>query len=335
MPALRIGPVALVTATWSFLQLAATGSLSAQAWLPGKGWGNVSIAYKNFYVRDHLDMWGKRENRGQIRSHAMSMDLDYGITRRLAVNVGVPVSTLKYTGDFPHKDPEQLRYLDDGTYHGGFQDFRFGLRYALVRYSPIVITPFVDGIVPSHNYESNAHSALGRDLRELLIGTNAGWQGGENSFLSHLYTQTRISYGFVERVLGRSHNRTNIDSELGYFLTPRLTLSGLATFQKHHGNPLDTDFSLGPEQWTHEEDHHHMQLLRADLLDVGAGIAFKLNAKTSVYATALHTVWGKNGHPLQAGFIFGINFRFGTRRGNVTADDSLPPETLRTVQERH
>ena len=331
----RIGPVALVLVTSSFLELAAPARLSAQAWLPGKGWGNISIAYKNFYVRDHLDVWGRREDRGQIRSHIMSMDLDYGITRRLAVNVGVPLSTVKYTGDFPHKYPEQLSYLDDGTYHGGFQDFRFGLRYALVRYSPVVITPFVDGIVPSHNYETFAHSALGRDLRELLIGTNVGWQGEESSFLSHLYTQTRISYGFVERVLGRPHNRTNIDSELGYFVTPRLTLSGLATFQKHHGNPLDTDFSLGPEQWTHEENHDHMELLRADLLDVGAGIAFQLNARKSVYATALHTVWGKNGHPLQAGFIFGFNLRFGTRRGNVTADDTLPPETLRGIQERH
>jgi hypothetical protein len=332
MHALRIGPVALVTATWSFLQMAAPASLSAQAWLPGKGWGNVSIGYRNFYVRDHLDVHGTRENRGQIRSSVLAMDLDYGITRRLAVNVGVPLSTLKYTGDFPHGHPGQLRYLDDGTYHGGFQDFRFGLRYALVRYSPVVITPFVDGILPSHNYESDAHSALGRNLRELLIGTNVGWQGGEDSFLSPLYTQTRISYGFVERVLDRSHNRTNIDSELGYFLTRRLTLSGLATFQKHHGNPLDTDFSLGPEQWTHEEDHEHMKLLRSDLLDVGAGIAFQVNARSSIYATALRTIWGKNGHPLHAGFIVGINFRFGPRRRNVMADDTLPAETLRTVQ---
>jgi len=30
-----------------------------------------------------------------------------------------------------------------------------------------------------------------------------------------------------------------------------------------------------------------------------------------------------------------MNFRFGTRRRSVTADDTLPPETLRTVQERH
>jgi hypothetical protein len=334
MRALRIGPIAFVTLTLSFLELVAPASLSAQAWLPGKGWGDVSIAYKHFYVRDHLDMTGSRQNKGQIRSHVMSLDLAYGITRRLAVNVGVPLSTLKYTGNFPHKDPGELQYIDDGKYHGGFQDFRFGLRYSLVRYSPVVITPFIDGIVPSHNYETFAHAALGRNLREVLIGTNVGWKGGEESFLSNVYTQTRFSYGFVERVLDRSHNRTNIDSELGYFLTPRLALSGLASFQKHHGNPLDRDFSKGPEQWTEEEEHDHMGLLRADQLDVGAGVAFRLNARTSLFATALHTVWGRNGHPIQAGLIVGINWRFRTRSPNISADDALPPESLNTVQER-
>src|SRR5262245_49779907 len=102
MRALRIGPIAFVTLTLSFLKLAAPATSSAQAWLPGKGWGDVSIAYKHIYVRDHLDMTGKRADKGQIRSHVMSMDLDYGITRRLAFNVGVPLSTLKYTGNDPH-----------------------------------------------------------------------------------------------------------------------------------------------------------------------------------------------------------------------------------------
>src|SRR5215208_467788 len=97
----RIAPAAIAI-MWSFLQLAAPVSLSAQAWLPGKGWGNVSVGYKNFYVRDHLDVSGKREDRGQIRSQVMSLDFDYGITRRLAVNVSVPLSNLKYTGGFPH-----------------------------------------------------------------------------------------------------------------------------------------------------------------------------------------------------------------------------------------
>jgi len=326
MPVLKTHSLAIVSLTLFLIQLFVPTGASAQAWLPRKGYGNVSVAYKNVYVRDHLDL-GVRSDKGQIRTHIVALDFEYGLTRRLAVNVGVPFAMAKYTGIQPHRHGDQLEYDDDGTYNGGFQDFRFGLRHALLPRSPVVITPFIDGIVPSHNYETFAHSAIGRNLRELLIGTNVGWHGGEDSFLSNVYTQARISYGFVERVLDRSHNRTNIDAELGYFLTSRLALSGLASFQKHHGAALDPP-PRGGEPWSHEEEHAHMELLRSDMFDVGVGAAFQLNGKTSVYANMLHTVWGRNGHPTQAGLIVGINRRFRVHGKDVFADDTLRPETL-------
>ena len=105
MRVLRIGPIALFALTLAFLHLVAPISASAQAWLPGKGTGNVSIAYKNFYVRDHVDRNGIRADKGQIYSHVMAMDVDYGITRRLAVNVGVPFSMLKYSGNTSRRAP--------------------------------------------------------------------------------------------------------------------------------------------------------------------------------------------------------------------------------------
>src|SRR5262245_39172674 len=224
----------------SFSDLLMANAASSQLWVHGKGWGTVSIGYKNLYTKDHLDELGNRLDRGRIRSNTLSMDLDYGVTRSLAVHVGLPLSMVKYTGNTPHYNPS-VRFIDDGTYHGGFQDFRFGARYNLVRNSPVVITPFVEGVVPSHDYVTFAHSAIGRGVRELLVGTNIGWRGGE-SFLPNAFFQTRINYSFVEKVLGRSHNRTNIDMEVGYFLTPRLAVTGIASYAKHHEG-LDYDSS--------------------------------------------------------------------------------------------
>ena len=234
------GRVALVALTFSFLQLVAPSSASAQAWVPGKGWGNVSIGYKNLYVKDHLDMNGNRQDKGRIRSNVLAMDLDYGVTRRLAVNIGLPLTMVKYTGINPHQ-ADGIKFLDDGTYHGGFQDFRFGLRYNLVRSGPLIITPFTEGIVPSHDYVTYAHAAEGRGLRELLVGTNVGGQGGE-SFLPNAFFQARVNYSFVEHTLGRSHNRTNIDAEVGYFVTSRIAVTGIASYARHHGG-LDYDSS--------------------------------------------------------------------------------------------
>lgn len=247
--------------------------------------------------------------------HALTMDLDYGLTRKLAVNVGVPFMSGKYTGAFPHLHPGH-RNIDDGKYYGGFQDFRFGLRYNLVRSGPLVITPFVDGVVPSHNYEIMAHSAVGRNLRELLVGTNVGWQ--LEPVLPNAYVQARLSYGFVERVLGRSHNRTNIDADFGYFLTPRVALSGLATFAKHHGG------LVAGQQFTDDEFEVHNQLFRYDTLDVGGGAAFLVNRSTSVFAALLTTVWSRNAHVLRPGFIVGINWRFRTRRPQPATSAFIP-----------
>lgn len=326
-----MAPAVLVVTAFLFLQLAAPEAASAQAWLPGKGRGNVSIGFKNLYVKYHTDSKGTRFDRGRIRANVVSMDLDYGVTRRLAVNVSLPFSAIKYTGSAPHMDAH-TEFLDDGNYHAAVQDFRFGLRYGLVRYSPIVVTPFADGVVPSHNYETFAHAAIGRNLRELLVGTSIGWQG-ESSFLANAYFQTRISYGFVERVLGYSHNRSNIDAELGYFLTPRLAVSSLASFAKHHGG-LDWDSTKGTpaQQWTPEEFLHHDELTRADMLDIGVGASFLVNRSTSVYATVLHTPWAINGHPLHVGVMAGINWRFRSRR--TPEAESSPDQSLPATPER-
>jgi len=315
MTAVRIRLIALPLMV-PFLHLLMPNAASAQAWVPGKGWGNVSIGYKNLYVKDHLDMQGNKIDSGQIRTNVVSMDLDYGVTRRLAVSVGLPLSLVKYTGTKPHTAPG-IPLLDDGKYHGGAQDFRVGFRYNLVRNSPVVITPFVEGIVPSHDYVTFAHAAIGRNLRELLVGTNIGWQGGE-SFLPNAFFQTRINYSFVEKVLGRSHNRTNIDMEVGYFLTPRLAVTGIASYAKHHGG-LDYDSSRTiPEQWTPEELLNHDELMRSDQLDVGGGASFRVSRSTSVYANVLTIAWGINGHALNTGIIAGINVRFRGRHPKVS-----------------
>lgn len=328
---LRTGPLALGALALIAFTVGRPAGVSAQAWLPGKGRGTVSISYRSFQAKDHVDPQGRKLDIGRVRSNVFYMDLKYGITRKLAVDLGVPVSFAKYTGAFPH--PGLVKNIDDGTYHSGFQDFRFGARYALVRGSPFVITPFVDTVVPSHQYETYAHSAIGRNLRELLIGANVGWQVEEGP-LSNAYIQTRISYGFVERVLGRSHNRTNIDTELGYFLTPRFGLSGIAAFAGHHGG-LDWDTNKPiTEQWTAEEIRSHDQLIRNNTLDVGGGVSFLVNGKTSVYATLLRSVWIIN-DKIHTSFTVGINWRFRTRRPSpaVFPEDSQE-ESLPPVQER-
>ena len=55
-------------------------------------------------------------------------DVDYSLTERLAVRVALPFIHGKYFGADAHRvdrsRPETAVELDDGGYHGNFQDFR-------------------------------------------------------------------------------------------------------------------------------------------------------------------------------------------------------------------
>jgi hypothetical protein len=66
----------------------------------------------------------------------------------------------RYYGPKPHQLP-----VDDGKYHGNFQDVRLNLRYDL-RAHPFAITPFVALGIPSNDYIYFAHSAAGTNQRE-------------------------------------------------------------------------------------------------------------------------------------------------------------------------
>ncbi len=104
------------------------------------------------------------------------------------------------------------------------------------------------------------------------------------------------------------------------FVLPRLAVTGIASYAKHHcGLDYDSTKTLD-EQWTREELLNHDELMRSDQVDYGGGVAFLVNRSTSVYANFLTMAWGINGHALNQGIFVGINFRFRTRRPKFSAN---------------
>jgi hypothetical protein len=301
--------------------LALPFSLPAQAWLFPKGEGAVTVSYQNTYVRDHVSFDGQAFDKfGDINSHSMTVDTDYSITDRLAVRVSLPYVFGKYKGParFLHSLP-----VDDGDYHSTFQDFTTDLRYN-VSQRPVVLTPFVRVVVPSHGYEYFAHAAVGRDLREYHIGINAGRRLNRRTFL-----QAQYSYAFVERVLDMSPNRSNIEAQVSYFLTPRLSLlTSMQWYYTYDG--LEAHLDLPPlALLTPEQFKHHDQLGKSILLDGGAGFSFAATRKLEVFATIGRSVLGTNGHLHSSVFSFGFSHTFGTRDEQESASlgtaKGLPP----------
>ena len=290
----------------------------AQAWLFPKGQGSVGLGYQYVFVRDHYFSMGETEDVGHIPSHAMSLDLDYSLTQKMAIRLAIPFAAAKYAGGRPHQLP-----ADDGGYHSGFQDFSMDVRYNLAKRAAM-LTPFFKVVIPSNNYTYFAHSAIGRNLREYHIGTNFGRR---LSFIApRAYLQVRYSFAFVEQVLGIAPNRSNAEGQLGYFLSKRLSLLGQSQWMHAHAgvDHLYNVFHSGlPDNiWV-----HHDQIGKMDLLVVGGGASYQVNRSMAVFVSSGRAVHGRNTHAPAIVLTAGISRTFGGDHPGISAARaSINPE---------
>jgi hypothetical protein len=320
----RTGVARLVV--FGALLLGLAGSASAQAFIPARGDGTVSVSYQSVLTRGHQGASGEWfSNAAQLPqlpgestdTHALIWYVEYGLTERIAVHASLPYMQVRYEGPFPHTTGfnGQPSDLDDGTYHGTFQDSYFGTRFKAVESPRFALTPFGEFIIPSHGYESLAQSAVGRDLRALVVGAAIG--GFADYLLPGLHFQTRISYAFVQKAVDIRPNRTGIDSSVGYFVTPRLAIQFIQTFQLtddgvdfvgppdflvlHDGRPFNDEYA-----------RNHDRLVRTNSLNFGGGVAFQLTERVGLFATYGKLAWGQN-LPAPRSITVGMNWGFHTR----------------------
>ena len=293
------------------LLLAIPVSARAQAWLPAKGEGYVSTIYTNVFVDKHY-LLTTRYDLGRIDSNTFLFDATYGVTDRLAVSVTLPLVLSRYTGNRPHPGT-QTTVMDDGTWHSTFQDFRFSVRYNVIR-GRVTITPFVGGGLPSHDYEYWAHSAAGRRLREVQAGVSAARLLDE--ITPGLFVQGRYSFAFPQRVLDVRPQRSNSDLELGYFISTSLRVFALAAAQlTHDGIDIPPN---APEVLTAPQRQHHDQIGRENFLTLGVGAAIDVSESIALFGAFLKQAAGRNSHELDRAISLGITWSF--RR---TQQDSL------------
>ena len=309
------GFAAVVAAT----TLASAGA-NAQLSVPAKGEGALTMTYQ--YVGDHFHLNGKGEKvaAGKITGQSVQLRLDYGLTSRLAVHVAVPFATKRYVGAFPHNpdpfdppddgedhdhdDHEHIGRIDDGDYHGGWQDPSVGLRWRW-REKPWAITPFANYSWPSHDYTYFAHAALGTRQRRLALGVTAGRQFGPR--FQRLYAQGSYSYTFVEKAFDISVDYSTVTGEVGYFFTPNVSGRVFATYRKTHGG---LDFPFDFPSRTDELFLNHDRVQRIDYLNYGLGVGWRLNDRYALSANWMTTGWGENGHAIHNAWTVGISRSF-------------------------
>jgi len=271
------------------------------------------VLYQYGFDRLHVFADGRTKDRGHTFLNGVLLDADFSLTGKLAVRVSLPYISGKYVGTNGHTlvrgRPETAVALDNGSFHGSLQDFRFDVRYSLSQ-GALKVVPFVQAILPSHQYATLGHAAVGMNVREYRVGVNLG--RSLDPILPKAFVQGRYAFGFSQEVAEVAIKRSYAEFQLGYFLTRRLSLQGAAVLAYSHNGNLN-DYNLFPNNLTDEQWLNHDRISRAKLLDLGANIGYSFNRSTSVVVGVGHSVWGANTHLRTVVVSVGFVKAFGTR----------------------
>jgi hypothetical protein len=187
-----------------------------------------------------------------------------------------------------------------------------------------VLTPYVGTTTPSHDYVYFAHAAAGQRLTEFQIGTYVAKLFDRG--IPNLFISGRYSYGFVEKVLDISHNRSSADLEVGYFFTPKFRAFGMTSAQYTHGG-LDMPTN-GPYGLPLRYQPVHDLIQKVNYWKAGAGVSYSLSDSLDVFGSFARQITGRNGHQLNRGISVGASWGFSLKRkpsADVTASAARKP----------
>jgi hypothetical protein len=264
----------------------------AQAWVPPKGIGVVSIVYQTIDNTNHRLTDGSLLDGYDSVSRGLLFSLDYAFTDRVSLSVGVPYLGSKYTG--PEPSFFNLAVDDCFCWNHGWQDLGVTARYNLAN-AAFALTPSVSLGVPTHGYDYFGEAVLGRNLNELRIGVDVGHR--LDAISDRLSVSGRYTYAFVEKVLALPNNRSNFAVEADVTATRKLSTRVGVSWQRSHGGLRST------EVVTDEQYSQYDRLLKDNNFHISGGASYSL-PRVDLFASFVHYAGGTDthaGHAITAG----------------------------------
>lgn len=282
----------------------------AQAWPAPAGAGSITLSTQVIDNTGHRLSDGSLLSDGKSRSASAGLDVDFAVTDRLAVSVGLPYVAAKFIG--PNPPPFVFRPVDQcRCWNSDWQNASATVRYTLLS-GVVAITPSLTVVVPSHDYEWLGEAVVGFGLRELRLAVDAGVRLEQVS--PRLAVSTRYQYAAVEDVLDVPNNRSNASLAVSYLLSERLSVRSGASWQRTHGglrfgSVAEAASLLVPgEANTPERFFQHDRLLRDNHWHVGGDVTYSL-PRVDVFASYLQFVAGTDTHAGKA-LTLGVSVPF-------------------------
>lgn len=288
---------------------------SAQAWLPFRGEGSLSLIGQHIRLSGHFDTDGSRLPECAPSSAWVGIaQFEYGLTNRLAFSAQLPYVASRYTASsdepctaelielhhqFQQQSPHaDLTSLDTGSYYATLQDLGFAIRYNLFDRG-VAVTPVVGVTIPSHDYRTVGEAAPGQNRLALHTGINVGRL--LDPLIPGAYVHAQYTYSFVQSLLDIPLDRSNAEFEVGYAVRPTVVVRGLAAWQQTHGGlpypeVVERAFGTANQPGDPELFLDHDRLLATRYWQVGGGATVTLTESLDLSGAVLTFVSGADSH---------------------------------------
>jgi hypothetical protein len=279
-------PIRVARITLAILVAVWPAHAFGQAFTPPAQIGSVTAGFQWVDNTGHFTTDGTLLPGGASVTTSALVEVEYGITDRLAVSGGIPYVFARYTGALPSFSG--LEHDECRCWQSSFQDFNFSARY---RFGDQfwAVTPQVRYGLPSHDYPFEGEAVVGPSLQQLLIGLSAGAR--LTSVLPRATVQVGYSYSLGEQPLEDVDvHRSTGYFELGYPVSRSLYVRGIANWLYTHGG-LEFRDLLGSPEYYEQRD----RVIGAKYWHFGGGVSYSLG-RADLFVSLERYLWGWDAH---------------------------------------
>lgn len=254
---------------------------------------------------------------GETDTHVLLLSGTWSLNDRWELYGSIPYVQKRHSGDpagvhdpvadFVNYTPPDLRFIDDGDYHGGFQDFYAGVQFAAIDGPFFSLSPFISYGVPVSDYPFYANAAIGKQLREIPMGVSMEF----TPYFSDWHFQADVAYVISEKVLGIDLNYWLTYLSASYYVTPRFAPRVFLT-SRNAPNALEwpEDFEPYEEKYDNENGWRHDQTFKHNYINAGIGFDYVVSDRYEVSATYYQTLDPEQLAEVDYAFTIALTRRF-------------------------
>ncbi|MBT8078884.1 MAG: hypothetical protein KJO31_09895 [Gammaproteobacteria bacterium] len=272
---------------------------------------SLRIEYQ--YVRSgSIDFNDDQIDLGRTDTHVYILSGVYSLNDRWKIFGSIPYVQKRHKGALAHDPnvdffaytPPDLRVVDDGAYHGDFQDIYVGTQFLAVD-GPLSVSPYISFGTPMSDYPIYGNAIIGKQVWEVPVGVTIGF----TPYFSDWSFEADISYVFSEEVIGVNLDYWLLHAAARYYITPRFAPRVFLT-QRIAPHALGWDDFREDADWDTEAGFHHDRLLRHAYLNGGIGIDYVVSDRYSISATYYETIDQDIMANIDSAFTFALTRRF-------------------------